>query len=90
VFIESVKKVATLVKKGGYFIADSDGSESFSVADTTFYTPLNASNDDIYEAYSKADLSILKSTTFVSFDKTTLTIAHKKIIFPLCSMYKYK
>ena len=76
-FVDSVRKLASLVKQGGYFIANTDESESYTVAAATFCTPLCISKDDLLEAFSKAGLSIVRSKTFVSFDKSTLVIAQK-------------
>ena len=78
VFVQSVQKLASLVKKGGYLIADTDESDSYSVAGATFSTPLSVTKDDIQKAFSKAGFSIFQFTTFVSFDKATLTIAQKR------------
>ena len=39
-FVRSVQKLASLVKKGCYFIADTDKSDSYSVADARLHLPV--------------------------------------------------
>ncbi len=77
-FRDSIKKLGAMLKKGGHLVINTDDTEQYSVASTTFNTPLYIEDEDLEEAYAEAGFNIICLETYITFDEYTLTIGQKK------------
>ena len=75
-FSGSVKKISTLVKKDGYLIITTDGSEGY-VAGAEFITPLTVTAEDCKEDFTAAGFTKISCFSYTTFADVVMTIGQK-------------
>ena len=76
-FAEGVKKLSSLVKKGGYLMITTDDTDSYSFSGIEFINVLDLSKEDIQDAFLATGLVNVSCKCYMSYDDTFLTIGQK-------------
>ena len=74
-FMEGVKKLSSLVKKGGYLMITTDDADSYSFSGIEFINLLEISQEDIQEAFFAAGFINVSYRCYMPYyDDTILTL----------------
>ena len=76
-FIEGVKKLSTLLKKGGHLIVTTDDSDSYGFSDVEFITPIDINQSILEEAFLAAGFIDVSCKSYSSYAFSFLTIGQK-------------